>query len=155
MKMMIILATLAFAAIAQATPTVGDYSKFKMTVSNGQQSVVGSYEVALVGQEESGYKMSSTTTFPNQPAEYSEVVPADQLATDSDLTAVLSSCAQYGGKTEQTKVPAGTFTTCAMPTQTGMIWMGQVPFGVIKQTQKTQEGYLVTLELEMYVAGKQ
>jgi hypothetical protein len=91
MKLMTILATLALSVMAQATPTVGDYSKFKMTVSNGQESVVGSYEVALVGEEVGGFKMTSTTTFPNQQAEHAEeVIPADQLATDSDLAAVLS-----------------------------------------------------------------
>lgn len=154
MKLITILATLLLATIAQATPAVGDYSKFKLTVSNGQQTVVGSYEAAIIGEDEFSFKLSTTTAFPGQPAQHAEQsVTPDQLIADSDIMAILTDCSQYGGKLEHIEVPAGKYYTCALPTENGMLWLGKVPFGLVKQTDKTDEGHLVTLELETFIVG--
>lgn len=156
MKLVTILATLVFATMAQASPAVGDYSKFVLTITNAQVSLVGSYEAAIIGLDGEAFKMSTTTTFPNSPADYNEEsVTADRLASDADIAAILSGCRQFGGKLEKVTVPAGTFNTCALPTEDGgTIWIGQVPFGVVKQHQFSPEGDEAVLELEMFVVGQ-
>ncbi len=155
MKMLLILATTVLATLAQATPLVGDYSNFKLTVNAEGQTVVGTYEMALVAKTANGFKMTRTTKFDNQPAQHEEEdVNSEDLANDEFITTVLESCVENNGTPETLTLPAGTFSTCSLPTETGKVWVTHAPFGIVKVQETTQEGYLVNLELQSFVNGK-
>ncbi len=159
MKMLLnlsmVLATTVLATLAQATPLVGDYSNFKLTINAEGQTLVGTYEMALVAKTANGFKMTRTTKFDNQPAQHEEQdVNTEDLANDEFITAVLESCAEQGGVSEVVTVAAGTFNTCALPTETGKVWVTHAPFGIVKVQETTPEGYLVNLELQSFANGK-
>ena len=112
MKMLILLATTVLATLAQATPLVGDYSNFKATVSTEGQTMAGTLEVALVAKTATGFKMTATTKFDNQPSEHQEKdVNADDLINDEMISYLLANCATQNGQLQSVTVPAGTFKT--------------------------------------------
>ena len=155
MKALLILATTVLATLAQATPLVGDYSNFKLTIDANGQTIVGTYEMALVAKVTNGFKMTRTTKFENQPAQHEEEdINSDQLINDEMISYLLANCSTENGKLETVTVSAGTFNTCSLPTETGKVWVTQAPFGVVKAQETTQEGYIVNLELQSFVNGK-
>ena len=155
MKMLLILTTTVLATLAQATPLVGDYSNFKLTVNAEGQTAVGTYEMALVAKTANGFKMTRTTKFDTQPAQHEEEnVNTQDLVNDEFITTVLENCAEQGGASEVVTVTAGTFNTCSLPTESGKVWVTHAPFGIVKAQETTQEGYLVNLELQSFVNGK-
>ena len=155
MKILLTFATLLFAATVQATPAVGDYSNFALTLTQGTASAKGTYEISINSLRSDGYVMATVVTISGQPAQRSEsVVPTTDLMTDATIASVLSDCASYGGQSQQITVPAGTFATCALAIDGGTAWLGQAPFGVIKQVQKQSDGSDLVLELNNFVNGK-
>lgn len=150
MKIFLTLVTLLFAATAQATPAVGDYAKFNVTSG----AVSGIYEQTLTSLRSDGYVMLSVLTVNGQAQRDESIVAGSDLMTDATINTVLTDCAAYGGRPEQVVVPAGTFATCAFTEQAGTVWIAQVPFGVAKQTQKQDDGSLVTFELNTFTHGK-
>ncbi len=153
--MLLILATTVLATIAQATPLVGDYSNFKVTVDVQGQIVPGTLELALVAKTATGFKMTNTTKFENQPAEHNEEdVTAEELLNDEIISYLLANCSAQNGKLETVTVPAGTFNTCAISNDNSTSWIGQVPFGMVQRTETTPEGYVVNLKLQSFVNGK-
>lgn len=155
MKMLILLATTVLATLAQATPLVGDYSNFKATVSTEGQTMAGTLEVALVAKTATGFKMTATTKFDNQPSEHQEKdVNADDLINDEMISYLLANCAAQSGQLQSVTVPAGTFNSCAITNENSTIWIAQVPFGFAKRTELSPEGYTYSLELQSFVTGK-
>ena len=155
MKMLILLATTVLATLAQATPLVGDYSNFKATVSTEGQTMAGTLEVALVAKTATGFKMTATTKFDNQPSEHQEKdVNADDLINDEMISYLLANCAAQNGQLQSVTVPAGTFNSCAITNENSTIWIAQVPFGFAKRTELSPEGYTYSLELQSFVNGK-
>lgn len=160
-NMLITLATLVFATAAHAMPLVGDYANFDIVITNGTDNMTGSYEIALTGQNSAGFQMSTTVKLGNQPAQKDQqTVAATDLMDDATVASVLANCAAYGGALQQLAVAAGTFNTCAVPTQNdagqtnGTVWIGQVPFAVVKQAQKRDDGLDMILSLKSYQNGK-
>lgn len=159
MKMLLnltaVLATTVLATLAQATPLVGDYSNFKATVSTEGKTMAGTLEVALVAKTATGFKMTATTKFDNQPSEHREEdVNADDLINDEMISYLLANCAAQNGQLQNVTVPAGTFNSCAITNENSTIWIAQAPFGFAKRTELTPENYTVTLELQSFVNGK-
>lgn len=154
MKILLTLATLIFAATAQATPAVGDYGNYDLTLTQASSVQTGSYELSLVSQAGANFEMQSVITIGGQPQSSQETVAASDLLSDATITAVLGNCAQYGGQSAQITVPAGSFATCALPIDGGVAWIGQVPFGVIQQSQAQSNGSNLVLKLQSFVFGK-
>jgi hypothetical protein len=155
MKVFLTFATLLFAATVQATPAVGDYSNFNLTLSQNGATYNGSYEVSLTAKTPTGYVLSSVISITGQPAERAqESVATDDLLSDATIASALGNCAAYGGQAEQLVVAAGTFATCAIPNEEGKVWIAKVPFGIVKQTQLQSDGSNLTLELKNFVVGQ-
>lgn len=154
MKLVLSLLVLISGSIAFATPAVGDYANYNLTVIQGGQTLTGSYELAIVGKTATGFKVTTTITVPDQPAQYEEQdVAANQMLGDAQIGSILGQCSMYGGTLESVTVPAGTFETCNLPTDTGRASVASVPFGIVKQSQKSESGEM-TIELKSFVVGQ-
>ncbi len=71
-------------------------------------------------------------------------VKADELVSRSLVKKTMQLCEVKGGALEQIDVPAGAFKTCRMDSAEGTVWVGDVPFGVVKQITKTATSELVS-----------
>ena len=117
--------------------------------------MAGTLEVALVAKTATGFKMTATTKFDNQPSDHREEdVNTDDLINDEMISYLLANCAAQNGQLQNVTVPAGTFNSCAITNENSTIWIAQAPFGFVKRTELTPENYTVTLELQSFVNGK-
>jgi hypothetical protein len=141
--------------LASATPVVGDASKFSVTmVAVDSSTLNGVAEIALISQSGDSFQLAQTVTIENNPAEYTEqTVKATDLIDDETIASVLENCTQYGGMPQTLNVPAGTFSTCLIRSEKSSSWIGQVPFGLVRQVNQDENGTLTTLDLMSFVAG--
>lgn len=155
MKIMItILTTVLAAAIAQASPNVGDTSEFAYTdVSNGTR-LEGSYSRAISAMDATTLTVVEDVTFAGRPQGHSEVVmKSTDILTPAQIQVWLDYCAQNGGVKETLSVPAGLFETCHTQIENGSIWLGQVPLGIVKQEGTRVDGSVYSMELRTFSFG--
>jgi hypothetical protein len=131
------LAVLLFAANVFAYPKMGDISVLNMNnqykielINKGFNSGTGMWTIVTnVYDLKSGSSLGSST----------ESRKRDEIVDKNVIQKVLKNCRQANGTPEQIQVPAGKFATCKLAVEGGHIWVGDVPFGVIRQsTDKAQ-----------------
>ncbi len=161
MKLFLASAALLLSVVAQASPKVGDYSEFQLTVSQGAQSMVGSYIMAVISESGDSVVVTTTIHFDGQPDQFQQdQMKKTDLLSDQTISDVLTNCAAYGGSAEQLSTTNGPIATCKMamqgqdPANPGQMWIGAVPFGIVKQIQSTPEGQTFTLDLKKFIVGK-
>ncbi len=157
MKLFFATIALFLSATAQATPKVGDYSEFAFTISQGTESMVGTYTMAIVSEAGDDVSVTTTIHFDGQPDQHQEeVTKKSQMLNDQTISDVLTNCVQYGGTPEVVSVPVGPTNSCkmAMPENKGHAWIAAVPFGIVKQVLTSPEGAIYTLELKRFITGQ-
>ncbi len=161
MKLFLATAALMFSVAAHAGPKLGDYSEFQLTVSQGPQSMVGTYILAITAENGDDVVVKTTVHFDGQPDQLQEEnVKKAQLLGTERIADLLANCQAYGGAPEQLSTAAGIIPSCKMTTpgengaQPGQMWIGQVPFGIVKQIQTSPEGQTFTLELKKFIVGQ-
>jgi len=151
------LVSVLFAATAFAMPAVGDLALYNVTVSQGGQTISGTVETTITATNAGMFTMQTTMNFNGQSQVKSEQRSAQDLLSDSTIQQIIAQCAQVGGKIESVTVPAGTFNTCAVPSQehgtTGTMWVAQVPFGLVKIDQTNAQGQKTYGELQSFKMG--
>lgn len=161
MKSLLTAAALVFSISAYATPKVGDHSEFAFSITHGTETRVGTYTSAIVSENGEQVSLSTTIHFDGQEDQHSEEpMNRSQLLNDETIADVLANCAEYGGAAEQLVVPAGTFPSCKLAMQddagkdNGFMWIGTVPFGILKQVMTNPEGVVYDLQLSTFVNGQ-
>lgn len=151
MKMFVVLSSLVFAAVAQATPAVGD----KVSFSGTWGSDAVSQTLAFVAFNGTEYKKVTTTKIGVNAAQTAEEwVNKDDTASDAALQDIVTNCANYGGKPETITVPAGTFPTCKAPMQSGgTMNIGVVPFAIVR-VDTFVDGKALTMTLGSFARGQ-
>jgi len=166
-NVMFVLAAALWVSPAFATPRVGDRADFNATVTKGAQSATGNISLELTAYNSSTKEWTQKTTvqWATQPAQSQEdKVSADDLLDDATINAILiaANCTKEGGKLENVKVPAGTYSTCSIPSSqedpatkkvtTSNVWIGKVPMGIVR-FQQTSDGVTQNFELKASKAG--
>lgn len=81
-------------------------------------------------------------------------VPVTEIQTKAQILELLSKCEAQGGKKEKLSVAAGVFETCHLRDNKNEIWLGDVPFNVVKQVEFDQDGNRIEIELGLIQAAK-
>ncbi len=156
-------ASLLITAPAFAMPSIGDHAVYNTTIIQGSKQTTGTVEqVILSFDQQSGlFGIQSTMNFGGQSMVQTEQKAAQEMITDQMAAAIVANCAAYGGKPEAVTVPAGNFSTCALPTsgkRAGTMWIAAgVAFGVVKAdvTQNNGTNTMQThTELQSFENGK-
>lgn len=172
MKARNILAGIVFLAAnyAVAYPMVGDKVEWKGTVvgSDGTSTeVLGSKEI--LEQDPTTMKWLVKSWYKMGKWEKMETKYAKKMWTPEKWTTVQTNCVARGGMLEDVTVPAGTFSTCKFTKSdedfvglgkhdddddgTMTMWMGDVPFGVVKVMHTGDKG-TKTIELNAVTLGQ-
>lgn len=148
-----IIASLMLAAAAHATPAVGDQVAFQGTW--GGQAVQQGLAITEFNAGARQYKKYTVTKIGEAaPQSQEEWVNADDMASDAALSAIVANCPQYNGVAQQIQVPAGNFQTCRLALeQGGYVWIGQVPFAVVRIETPVQ-GQTLTAVLTGFTRGQ-
>jgi hypothetical protein len=147
MKTILSLLVTLCATSALAFPNVGDLAMYEGKVSaNGQNLDVEVLQyIENFDPSQNKYLVVSQTLVNGaQQDSSSDWADADQVLSQSLLQQLLGSCAANGGTLESVTAPAGQFDTCKLPTDDGHIWLGVVPFGIVKfQSTSVENGTTV------------
>ena len=150
-----VLAFLALTAAtaAHAAPAVGDQVAFQGTW-DGQAVWQGISFTGYNAQTAQYRQVTVTKIGTNAPATQEDWVDAKDTASDAALQYIVANCAAQYGVPQTITVPAGTFNTCKMALQQGgHVWVGQVPFAVVRIESPVQ-GKLLTAELTGFTRGQ-
>ncbi|WP_413289735.1 hypothetical protein [Bdellovibrio sp. HCB337] len=155
------LASLFLATAALATPAVGDYAKYNVTISQGNQkmSLIAEQTITAFDQAANQYTVQTTYNYNGQSQIDSAQKPADEFVSDAMAKDIIANCASYQGTLEQVTVPAGKFNSCKLPTSDGNGGTGSinlvagVAFGIVKGTS-TEQGKVTNVELLAFTNGK-
>jgi hypothetical protein len=145
-----VLALALVSASAYATPKLGDFAQFDLTISLDGQSAQGEMVQEIVQANGEKFLERNTVNIPGQAPEVTENwKPASEFMDDATIDAILANCADAGGSLQNVSVPAGTFTTCALnfdnEESRGTAWVAKVPFGVAR-LQSTIKANNVTVD---------
>jgi hypothetical protein len=161
MKLLVIISCLLCGSFAFATPAVNDYAQFAATLSDGKTTQNATYETQLTAYDAQKKEFTMSVTFSQDGQSTTQTMPvAEQsLPSDAVIGQMLKACAQLGGKAEQLTVGSAAIDTCAVPSQSGpesgTVWIGAVPFGVVKQQfTNAQNGLTMTMTLTSFRNGQ-
>jgi len=140
MKMLIGVLVLLASAAALATPAVGDYVKYNISVTpaGSTTAVTGTLEQQLMSfnATTNQYDQKNTTTITGGTATVQEgLVNAADLITDAGIAQILGNCSSFGGTSASAVLPDGSHTNgCAVPvdstTEHSTYVVVKVPFGI-------------------------
>ena len=145
---------------ALAYPAVGDFAMMSGTATQGGMNASVTLERSIVSFDVTtdSFAVVETQTINGQAQTSTLSSKSDEMITQQQVNGMLTYCTMYSGALETITVPAGTFATCKMPTQddsgqqSGFVWIGDVTFGIVKITGKSQ-GADYTLELASFRSG--
>jgi hypothetical protein len=127
-----------FALSAYATPKVGDYAAFDLTITTSSgQTAQGTLEREITQNNGTQFLERQVVTVAGQAPQTSENwQDASNFLDDSTIDAILGNCAAAGGNPQTISVPAGSYTTCAIDFDNneskGTVWVGKVSLGVVR-----------------------
>lgn len=150
--------TLLTSSVAFAMPSVGDQALYDATLSKAGAVTAATAELELVSLDAANQQFQEKTTIVANGATQSntKTVEASSLASDEIVTQVLATCSEIGGHLETITVPAGTFDTCALPSDAstpGTYWVSHVSFGVVKQDFTNSSGVHIVMVLRSFRKG--
>ena len=145
---------------ALAYPAVGDHAMMSGTVTQGGMNASVTLERSIVSSDVTtdSFAVVETQTINGQAQTSTMSSKSDEMITQQQVNGMLTYCTLSGGTLETITVPAGTFATCKVLTedenghQEGFVWVGDVTFGIVKITGKSQ-GADYTFELASFRSG--
>lgn len=159
MKTMVFALVSLVATAAMAFPAVKDKAVFTgiyAGAAGGQIDFTQTLELTKFDTATGKFTLSNTFALQNGQVQSQEAeVDGAQLMTNARVAEILAQCATVGGTLADTVVPAGTFKTCAVPTQRGgTTWIGDAPFGFVKEIYFDEELNRVEVELTSFSHGQ-
>ncbi len=159
MKKLFVLASMLLSISAMATPKVGDYAEFNLTITNTNGSLPGSFSLEITKFDDASKNYTVKTTVQLQGQDAPQVQEDQQAESsflnDAAIDNVLADCAGAGGTAEQVVVPAGPFNSCKFPQNddanntTGFVWIAKSSFGFVKLEQTDNTNHMTqTFELK-------
>lgn len=154
-KMMIALLVLLNASASFATPKKGDYAKYLQvyTQSNGQ-SFTYTIEMTLSDYDATTDTFTQVITMTPDGTSHTTKVTSSQVSSNDNL---ISSCVGIGGtlsdvfKILGTSIPSCLFKVSQNGVQN--IWMGQVPFNILKMEAIDSNGNKAVMTLVDFHSG--
>jgi hypothetical protein len=155
MKSFLTLVVLALSSVSFATPAVKDQVTFKGVFAGGGGGTIDFQQtLEITGFANEQWLVRSTLLVNGQNRVEDIQVGKADLMDDAQLKMIIENCAQMGGTSESLTVPAGSFLTCAVDQERGgKVWLGEVPFGIVKQVSVDEEENTITTELSSFVRG--
>jgi hypothetical protein len=124
--------------------------------SGAAKSVVASLiiekRVLSIDATGTNYNISESAYYPDgSKQDNSSVVPASQVYPRNFVLAVLAQCASQGGTPQRITTDGGDFDTCAIDNGKGTkLWIGDVPFGLVKEMSTDEQNRPVEMEVALY-----
>lgn len=150
MKALIALALILSSASVFAMPAVGDSATYQINTQG--MTITQKIELTAYDAGTNSFIQVETTTVQGQQQKATTRVAADEFMSDESADLMMTYCeSQLGGTLQTITVVAGTFSTCSIydPASAGQVYMGKVPFGLIKV-----QGSDVAAQLIDYKNGK-
>jgi hypothetical protein len=146
---------------AFAMPTLGDDVIFSSVRVNAGAVITGTFEMKLVSFDSTSGKWTErqTTTENGVTKVENEQILSSALLTDAGVALLLANCTTMGGTLQTVTVPAGTFPTCAIASNSdfsnGTLWVAKgIVFGVVQEDFTQADGTHTVLQLVSQTVGR-
>jgi hypothetical protein len=144
-----------------AMPTVGDDVIFSSVRVNAGAVITVTFEMKLISYDSASGKWTErqTTTENGVSKVENDQVLNSALLTDAGVATLLANCVSMSGTLQTVTVPAGTFSTCAVASNSafsnGTLWIAKgVVFGVVQEDFTQADGTHTVLQLVSQTAGQ-
>jgi hypothetical protein len=145
-----------FVSVAMAMPSVGDLAVFAGKLEGSAGGEI-EFEQSLLITEiaDELVTLEVNITFDGQSQSDVQVARKDEFLTTAVVEYVLAHCDVEGGTLETVQVAAGEFQACHVKSEDGKnnVWIGNVPFGIVKQVSVDESENTITVELKDYKFG--
>jgi hypothetical protein len=154
------VAVILAANYAQAMPTLGDDVVFSSVQVNSGTVTTGTFEMKLVSYDSTSGKWTEkqTTTVNGVAKDENQQIPTSALLTDANVALILTNCTTMSGTLQTVTVPAGNYSTCALPSNSdfsnGTLWVAKgVVFGIVQEDFTQADGTHTVLQLASQTPG--
>ena len=144
---------------ALAMPAVGDQALYNLNYTVNGTVNAGTYENEITGFDAATgmFTIHTIVTMGKQVDAQDE--QSNSLLDDATVGQLIANCTAQGGALESVTLPAGAFSTCALPISgddfSGTAWIASgVPFGIVKMVQNKNSGAVVALDLQSFRLGQ-
>lgn len=150
------LSALSLSSVALATPKVGDFANYALTMQNGGNSMNLNLSREILSQSGNSFVVRQIIQLPDGQQQTSESTEdASNFLSDATIEGLLTNCASAGGTMQSIAVPAGNFETCAVPfsndAENGTVWIGRVSLGMVQiQTTSKEDGTVTNGQLTSF-----
>jgi hypothetical protein len=146
---------------ALAMPAVGDDVIFSSVGATTGTTTTGTFEMKLASYDSNSGKWleKQITTQNGVSKDQNQQIPTSALLTDSNVALILANCAVMKGTLQTITVPAGNFSTCAIPSTSefsnGTLWIAKgVVFGIAQEDFFLPDGTHTVLQLVSQTIGQ-
>lgn len=153
-----VLAAALVSVSAYATPRVGDYAAYDVSIALNGQTMQATLQQELVQHDatQNQFLQRQTIDIPGQQQQVEDSwTPASDFLDDATIEAILGNCAAANGTPQTITVPAGTFDTCAVKFEnegsTGTAFITKVPFGAARvDSVRKEDGMVINTALKAF-----
>jgi hypothetical protein len=156
MKTLMSISIFLFSMISFAYPAVNDsvtYNGKYIIVENDNFTVgfIQEANITSLNKESGKFTVHNSLYLPDGSVQEEDVETASsEMKSRKQVLELLQNCQAAGGKPEVIEVVGGTFSTCHLTVEKGDLWIGDVPFAIVKQTEKDDQGNIIDLEISLY-----
>lgn len=160
MKNVFFVAILLSSVFSFAYPALNDSVSYngKYTITENQMTLGFIQELLIteINKDTNKAKVQSTFYGPDgSESKDNQEVDLAEFKTKDQILELLKNCEAVGGQLQNIEVTAGKFDTCHLADASKTeIWVGDVPFNVVKQIQFDDKGNKIELELSSFVDGQ-
>lgn len=154
-KTILVLTSVFLTASVFAAPKVGDTASMEgSTVEGGVSKKMTTTQTVMTYTVSTGiYVIRQSQTIGGVSEEKTVSVSADDILSEETAAEIVTACESDGlGKNEVIEVKAGKFNTCKLKSESGSVWLGPVPFGVVRFQSTAPLGNM-EMQLHRYVRG--
>ncbi len=139
----------------EGTMTPAPGAKNKEVFGFIQQLTVAAVNLAT-NTEASNYSVKTTLFLPDGSSKDGlQTLAATEIKSREEIHAMLSDCKKAGANFEKISVSGGSFDTCAFDDGNGSkVWLGDVPFNVVKQTTLDEGKNVIDIEISLFSFGQ-
>ncbi len=155
-KGLLFAASLMVSIVSFASPKVGDSVTFQgVFAGGGGGSIDFEQSMTITKMNATEIGLATSLTVDGNTDNQDGTMKIDEYLSTDMISLIMTHCTQEGGKIEMVEVVAGQFETCVFAQdEVQKVWIGQVPFGIVKQIMLDEMKNTISVEVKSYTFAK-
>lgn len=153
---LVLLSSVFTFAYPALNDSVSYNGKYTITENNMTLGFIQDLMITDLNKETNKVKILETFYGPDgSESKQEQEADISELKTKEQILDLLANCETYGGQKQKVEVVAGQFDTCYFQDEKkNEVWIGDVPFNIIKQVQFDDKANRIEVELSAFTLGQ-